>query len=66
VRDPHLAGYGTHGCVEQLVYVRVFVPPVPLKEMDVSACRTEIVLDYGEWEIKILSRNGIIEVEYDD
>ena len=66
VRDPHLAAWGSHGCVEQLAYIQVFAPPVPLREMKVSPCRTRIDLDYGDWEIKILSRNGVVEVEYDD
>jgi len=66
VRDPFLPAWGTPGCVEQLAYVRVFIPPVPLREVEVSPRLTEIKLDYGKWEIEIRSRHGVIEVEYDD
>lgn len=66
VRDPHLAAWGSHGCVERLVYVQVFAPPCPLRSMTVSPCRTRVTLDYGEWEICIRSCSGVIEVEYDD
>lgn len=66
VRSPHLAPWGSPGCVESLAYVQVFAPPIPLRELSVSPCRTRIVLDYGKWEIRIRSRDGLIEVEYDD
>lgn len=66
VRNPHLPAWGSHGCVESLVYVQVFAPPCPLRQMTVSPCRTVVVLDYGEWEIRIRSCNGVVEVEYDD
>ena len=66
IRDPNLAECGSPGCIERLVYIQVFAPPVPAQEITVSPCRTRIVLDYGDWEIKIRSRNGVIEVEYDD
>lgn len=66
VRDPHLPAWGSHGCVERLVYVQVFAPCVPLRNMTVSPCRTHVTLDYGDWEICIHSCNGLVEVEYDD
>lgn len=66
VRDPHLPAWGSHGCVEKLVYVQVFAPPIPLRRMTVSPCRTNVVLDYGGWEIRIHSCNDVVEVEYDD
>lgn len=66
VRNPHLAAWGSHGCVEQLAYIQVFVPPVPLREMSVSPCRTRIDLDYHDWEIRILSCKEVVETEYDD
>ncbi|MCH2200438.1 MAG: hypothetical protein MK102_00600 [Fuerstiella sp.] len=66
VRNPHLPALGTLGCAEQLAYVEIFAPQVPLQEISVSSCRTRIELDYGDWEIKIRSCDGVIEVEYDD
>ncbi len=66
VRDPHLPAWGSHGCVEALVYVQVFAPPFPPHNVIVSPCRTEVTLDYGEWEICIHSCNDVVKVEYDD
>ena len=66
VRDPHLAAWGSPGCVEALAYVQVFAPPCPLRSATVSPCHTVVELDYGEFEITVTSANGIIEVEYDD
>ena len=66
VRNPHLAAWGSPGCIEGVTYVQIFVPTVPLQHVTVSRCRTRIDLDYGDWEIKIRSRDGIVEVEYDD
>jgi len=66
IRDPHLTVCGSPGCIERVAYIQVFAPPVPAQEITVSPCRTRIELDYGDWEIKIRSCDGVIEVEYDD
>ena len=66
VRDPHLAKFGSSRCVEQLVYVEVLVPPCPLQRLKVSPCKTKIRLDYGRYEVDITSRNGVIEIDYDN
>jgi hypothetical protein len=66
VRNPHLAAWGSYGCVEQLSYVQVFAPPCPLRNVTVSPCHTVIELDYGDFEITLRSGGGVIEVEYDD
>lgn len=66
VRDPHLGRFGSRGCVERLAYVEVLVPPCPLLKCRVSPCRTKVRLDYGRYEVDIVSRNGCIEIDYDD
>ena len=66
VRDPHLGRYRSRGCVEQIVYVEVLAPPCPLQRVRVSPCKTKIRLDYGKYEIDIVSRNDAVEIDYDD
>ncbi len=64
VRSPHLGRFGS--CVEQLAYVEVLVPPCPLRRARVSPCKTKVRLDYGRYEVDIVSRNGVIEIDYDN
>ena len=66
VRDPHLGRCGSRGCVEALVYVEVLVPRCPLQSLRVSPCRTKIRMDYGHHAIDIVSRNGVVRIDYDD
>ena len=66
VRDPRLGRYRGHDCQERLVYVEVMVPPCPLQRLRVSPCKTKVRLDYGRYEIDIVSRNGCVEIDYDD
>lgn len=64
VRSPHLGRFRT--CVEEVVYVEVWVPPCPLQRVRVSPCKTKIRLDYGRYEVDIVSRKGLIEIDYDN
>ena len=63
VRDPNMC---VHEVYERLVYVQIFVPPCPLRNVRVSPCRTRISLDYGQYEVDIKSANGLIIVDYDN
>ena len=63
VRDPNMC---LHETVERLVYVQIFVPRSPLRDLHVSPCRTRIHLDYGRHEVDITSVNGVIIVDYDN
>lgn len=64
VRDPNLGRF--RSCVEQMVYVEVLAPPCPPRRVRVSPCRTRVRMDYGRYEVTIVSRNGCVTVEYDD
>ncbi|MDG2129474.1 MAG: hypothetical protein P8K08_15855 [Fuerstiella sp.] len=66
VRDPHSGRFGSRGCVEALVYVEVLVPTCSLQGLRVSPCRTKIRLDYGHHAVDIVSRNGVVRIDYDD
>lgn len=63
VRDPNMCA---HDIVERLVYVQIFVPRSPLRNLQVSPCRTRISLDYGRFGVEITSGNGVVVVDYDN
>ncbi len=63
VRDPNMC---VHETVERLVYVQIFVPQCPLRDLQVSPCRTRVSLDYGRYEVDIKSGNGVIVIDYDN
>lgn len=63
VRDPHFSG---HDACERLVFVQIFVPPCPLRNLQISPCQSRINLDYGQFEVDIKSVNGMVVVDYDN
>ncbi len=54
----------TSGTSLGLVFVKVFAPPYPPKSVKVKHDKVE--LDWGEYEIKIESEDGVVEIEYED
>jgi len=68
VKDPceHQEGCGT--CAPQCVYVMICVPPCDdnfeykVKRKDGS----KVKYDYGKYEIEIISKDGVVTVDYDD
>ena len=63
VRDPDMC---THDTEERVAYVQILVPPQPLRSLEISRCRTRIDLCFGEYDISICSKDGLITVEYDN
>lgn len=53
-------------CRGRCVYVRVWIPPCPLRKFKVEDHGAEIELDYGHYEVEIDSEDGVVKVEYDD
>jgi len=66
VRDPHLPRFGSRGCVESIVYVEILAPPCPPQRIRVSADRTKVRLDFGRYEVDIVSRNDCVVIDYDN
>ncbi|MEZ6129718.1 MAG: hypothetical protein R3C59_13630 [Planctomycetaceae bacterium] len=65
VRDPHLGAFGSPGCVERVVYVEILAPPCAPRRVRVSPCGTKIRLDYGRYEVDIVSCDHVIHIDYD-
>ena len=63
VRDPHCC---EHDLAERVVYVEVLVPRCPLQKLEVSKCGTRVDLCFGEYDIEVRSRNGVVTVQYDN
>ncbi len=63
VRDPNICA---HECHERLMYVQVFVPPCPLRGLTISPCRTRVSMDFGQYQVDIKSKEGVIVVDYDN
>ncbi|MEY3459539.1 MAG: hypothetical protein RL215_2696 [Planctomycetota bacterium] len=63
VRDPNSC---SHDAFERVVYVQVMVPPCPPRKIEVSPCHTRIELCFEDYDVEIISRDGVISVEYDD
>lgn len=61
--------HGRHRCAQcrpSCVYVRICVPPCGCPKVKVKHHGRKIEYDYGEYEVEIESKNGVIEVDYDD
>jgi len=63
VRDPHCC---EHDLAERVVYVEILVPRCPLQKLEVSKCGTRVDLCFGEYDIEVRSRNGVVTVQYDN
>ncbi|MFM7864937.1 MAG: hypothetical protein ACKPHU_12050, partial [Planctomycetaceae bacterium] len=63
VRDHEMCAHDTE---ERVAYVQILVPPQPLRSLEISRCRTKITLCFGQYDIRICSKDGLITVEYED
>lgn len=62
VRDPNACEHD----VNSIVFVQVCVPPCPPRSIRISPCRTRVTMCYGQYEVDIKSKNGMIVVDYDN
>lgn len=63
VRDPNTCG---HQCEERIMFVQVCVPPCPPRSIRVTPCHSRVTMDFGQYEVDIKSRDGLIVVDYDN
>jgi hypothetical protein len=67
VKDPNCCSDPCNCCQQGCVYVEICVPPCGDCEFD---CKrkdgSKVEYDYGNYEIEITSRDGVVYVDYDD
>lgn len=66
VRDPHGCDHLCDCCPRQCVFVEVCMPPCECHDVKVSRDGRRIEYDFGDYEIEVTSRNGLVTVDYDD
>lgn len=62
VRDPNACEHNPNA----LVFVQVFTPPCPPRSVRVSPCQTRVTMCFGQYEVDIKSKNGMVVVDYDN
>lgn len=62
VKDPNACAHNPNA----MVFVEVCVPPCPPEKVRISPCRTRVTMCFGQYEVDIKSRNGMILVDYDN
>ena len=53
-------------CKPGCVYVKICVPPCGCPKISANRDHTKVEYDYGDYEIEIKSKNGVVYVDYDD
>jgi len=53
-------------CAPACVYVEICVPPCKCRRVKVSRRGSKVEYDYGEYEVEIKSKRGVVYVDYDD
>lgn len=67
VKDPRWKRSICGTCAPPCVYVMICVPPCDKFKFDVKRKdHSKVEYDYGEYEIEITSKNGVVYVDYDD
>ncbi len=67
VKDPCARPSVCGSCAPPCVYVMICVPPCDKFRFDVKRKdHSKVEYDYGDYEIEITSKNGIVYVDYDD
>jgi hypothetical protein len=61
IRDPNLP---MHSRPDQLTFVKVQIPPRPVRILRISPCRTRIEMDFGKHDVQIHSAAGRVLVRY--
>ncbi|MFN9718045.1 MAG: hypothetical protein ACK58L_05070, partial [Planctomycetota bacterium] len=62
VKDPDACRHDPNA----MVFVQVFTPPCPPRDIRISPCRTRVTMCFGRYEVEIKSKNGWVVVDYDN
>lgn len=66
VKAPGACDHACSCCANEIVYVRVMAPPCPPKCVTVSPCGRHVRMDFGKYEIDIVSMANLVKVDYDN
>jgi hypothetical protein len=66
IKDPAACGHTCDCCANRVSYVQVMAPPREPKCVTVSPCGRKIRMDFGKYEIDIVSHPNMIKVDYDN
>ncbi|MFK7821135.1 MAG: hypothetical protein AB8G99_20635 [Planctomycetaceae bacterium] len=66
IKDPSACGHACGCCANRVTYVRVMAPPCEPRFVKVSPCGRQIRMDFGKYEIDIVSYPNLIKVDYDN
>jgi hypothetical protein len=67
VKDPCFKDQICETCTPPCVYIMICVPPGDRFKFDVKRKdHSKVEYDYGDYEVEITSKNGVVYVDYDD
>jgi len=67
VKDPCAKRNVCGSCTPPCVYVMICVPPCDKFKFEVKRSdHSKVEYDYGDYEVEITSKDGIVEIDYDD
>lgn len=66
VRAPGACDHACSCCADRVVYVCVWAPPCEPRRVDVSPCGGKIRMDFGRYEIDIVTYPTFVKVDYDN
>lgn len=54
------------GCHDEVVFVQVMAPPCEPRSITVTPCGRHVRMDFGKYEIDIVSMTNLVKVDYDN
>ncbi len=66
VKAPGACDHACSCCADKVVYVRVMAPPCPPQSVTVSPCGRHVRMDFGKYEIDVVSTAKLVKVDYDN
>ena len=66
VKAPGACDHACSCCADEIVFVRVMAPPCEPKCVKVSPCGRHVRMDFGKYEIDIVTMSNMVKVDYDN